>query len=83
MLLAELDYDADWIRALVRGRARSPIFHWDAIATSRSASAHICMEPAIWSNGSSTRSALLSGRNSGSELPRFRPAGVDQAMAAR
>jgi transposase len=39
ILLADLGCDADWIRALVRGRARSPIFHRDAIATSRSASA--------------------------------------------
>jgi transposase len=83
MLLADRGYDADRSEPLLRGRARSPIFHRDAIATSRSASAHICIEPAIWSNGSSTRSSTAVGSQAGSELPRFRPAGVDQAMAAR
>jgi Transposase DDE domain len=55
MLLADRGYDADWIRALLRRRARWPIFHLDAIAASRSASVPISIEPAIWWNGSSTR----------------------------
>src|SRR5262245_60607432 len=46
---------------LLRGRARWPISRRDAIAASRSALAHIYIEPAIWSNGSSTRSGTVAG----------------------
>ncbi len=61
MLLADRGYDADWIRALPRGRARWPIFRRDAIAASRFALARISIEPAIWSNGSSIRSSTVGG----------------------
>jgi transposase len=61
MLLADRGYDADWIRALARGRARWPISRQDAIAASRFASARISIEPAIWSNGSSIRSSIVGG----------------------
>ena len=57
MLLADRGYDADWIRALAARRAFGPTSRQGAIATSRSASARISIEPAIWSSGSSTRSS--------------------------
>jgi len=46
---------------LQRGRVRWPISRLDAIAASRYALARICIEPAIWSNGSSTRSSTAAG----------------------
>src|SRR5436189_1713744 len=61
MLLADRGYYADWYRALPAGRARWPISRRDAIAAHRPALAHICIEPAIWSNGSSTRSSTVAG----------------------
>jgi transposase len=61
MLLADRRYDADWIRALAARRACLPIFRRGAIAANRSALAHICIAPAIWSNGSSTRSSTVAG----------------------
>jgi transposase len=59
MLLADRGYDADWIRALAARRGRWPTSRPDAIAASRSALAHICIKPAIWLNGSSTRSSTV------------------------
>src|SRR5262249_33666248 len=38
-----------------------PIFRRDATAASRSALAHVFIEPAIWSSGSSTRSSTVAG----------------------
>src|SRR6516225_6908234 len=46
---------------LLRERARLPISRQGAIAASRSALAHIYIEPATWSNGSSTRSSTVAG----------------------
>jgi hypothetical protein len=46
---------------LLREKARWPTFHLDAIAATRSASAHICIEPATWSSGSSIGSNTVAG----------------------
>jgi transposase len=71
MLLADRGYDADWL---------------DAIAATRSASAHICIEPATWSSGSSIGSNTVAGSQrattSGRRTTSLRSACVDQAMAA-
>ena len=58
MLLADRGYGSE---PLLRGKARSPIFRRGVIAPNRSALAHISIEPAIWSNGSSTRSSTVAG----------------------
>jgi transposase len=85
MLLADRGYDADWIRALLPRKASGPIFRRDAIATTRSASAHISTGLATWSNASSTSQTVSSGRNSlrqtRRQLPCLHPACVHQAMA--
>jgi transposase len=47
-------YDADWIRALASQKGAFAIFHRDAIAVSRCASARISIVPEIWLSGSST-----------------------------
>jgi transposase len=57
MLLADRGYDADWIRPLQLRRAHGPTSRHAAIATIRSASAGISIEPGIWSSGSSTGSS--------------------------
>src|SRR5262249_32722150 len=46
---------------LLRGREGWATFTRDAIAASLFASARICIEPAIWSRGSSTRSSTVAG----------------------
>jgi len=51
----------NWSVPLHRGRVRSPIFHRDAIAVSRSASARISIVPEIWLSGSSTGSSTVAG----------------------
>ena len=62
MLLADRGYVADWIRALAAERgAFGPTSRQGAIATSRSASAHIFTVPGIWSSGSSIRSSSVVG----------------------
>src|SRR5262249_39662342 len=61
MLLADRGYDADWIRALAARKGALANSRRGAIAANRSALAHICIEPAIWSNGSSTRSSTVAG----------------------
>ena len=59
ILLADRGCDADWIRALAARTGALATSHRDAIAASRFASARICIEPAIWSRGSSTRSSTV------------------------
>jgi transposase len=61
MLLADRGYDADWIRTLATSKGALANIRRDAIAASRFASARISIEPAIWLNGSSTRSSIVGG----------------------
>jgi len=61
MLLADRDYDADWIRALA---ARKGAFANIPPRCNRSnpiCFSRIFIEPAIWSKGSSTRSSTVAG----------------------
>jgi hypothetical protein len=70
MLLADRGYDADWI--LVTRRRAWATYLREAIATSRSVSAHISTEPATWSNGSSIRSNSVDGsRRNRNDSQRF------------
>src|SRR5215475_594693 len=50
MLLADRGYDADWTEHLPQTGVSGLTFRRDAIAASWSASAHISIEPAIWSS---------------------------------
>ena len=60
-LLADRGYDADWIRALAARKGALANIPPRCNRRSRYASARICIEPAIWSNGSSTRSSTVAG----------------------
>jgi len=58
MLLADRGYDADWIRTLAAEKGAWANIRRAAIATIRSALAHISTEQEIWSSGSSARSSI-------------------------
>ena len=58
MLLADRGMTRTGSERLLPRRVRGPTYHHAAIATIRSASARISIEPGIWSNGSSTRSSI-------------------------
>jgi transposase len=57
MLLADRGYDTDWVRTLAVEKAHGRTSRHDAIATRQSASAHISIEPGIWSSDCSTGSS--------------------------
>ena len=59
MLLANRDYDTDWIRALAPSTAPGRISRRKEIGQRRFASARIFTELEIWSSGSSTRSSIV------------------------
>ena len=61
ILLADRGYDADWIRALAAKKGAWANIHRGAIEARRSASARICIEPAIWSSASLIRSSTVAG----------------------